>query len=233
MPFSWKPQGDRFLFQGLEGMVAFTTTRGCGISSGEVDLTDFRELVERCGLHPAVVAGMEQVHGGSVRVSPERKDTVVLGCDGLVTHRPGVALVMRSADCLPLIVYDPGHGALGLGHAGWRGLRARLPVQLVHAFRSAFGSSALLEIGIGPGIGPCCYEVGSEFEPWFPGHLEMRAGRRFLDLGAVARAQLTQAGVPAESIYQSPWCTSCTNDCFSHRREGPACGRMMTCAMIL
>ena len=223
----WKLEGDRFLWSGAEGIVGFTATRRFTVPAGTVQPDQLRRLVERLGIRPSAVVAMEQVHGGTVRVV-ESEDAVVPGCDGLITDRPGVLLTMRSADCLPIIAVDPGGCRVGLAHAGWRGVRAGLPSQLVRAV-----GSTDLRIGIGPGIGSCCYEVGPEFESWFPRYLQKSGRGRTLDLKQAAVAQLVEAGVAEDRIAVAPWCTSCSVDhCVSYRRDGAVVPRMMTCAMI-
>ena len=183
---------------------------------------------------------MEQIHGGTIKTAKEVKDQLLLGCDGVVTKKLDVALIVRTADCLPVVVYAPSHEALGVAHAGWRGLREELPVRLIKRLFSLSGATPLtrevvgqVEVSVGPGIGPCCYAVGPEFEAWFPGYLEERKGKRFLDLQQVAIDQLVGAGIPKDRIVAAPWCTACSPDLFfSYRREGKSAGRMLTCAML-
>ncbi len=230
----WTLDSDRFIFNGLQTAVAFTTTRRSGILPGPVAAADLRQVADRFGLQPAAVVGMEQVHGAFIQTVQESEDAVLAGCDGLVTDQPGVMLAVRCADCLPLIAYHPGRRLLGVAHAGWRGIQAGIPTRLMEAMRSVSFSLADCHVAIGPRIGPCCYEVGPEFEDWFPEELQTRKGVRFLDLGKAVVRQLVKAGVPGESVVQAPWCTACTPDhCHSHRRQGPEAGRMVTAAMII
>ena len=81
--------------------------------------------------------------------------------DGLITNEPGCGFTMNYADCAPIFLYDPDNQAIGLGHAGWQGAVKHLPAALVRAMQETFGSDpAALLAGVGPCIGPCCYEVG-------------------------------------------------------------------------
>ena len=92
-----------------------------------------------------------------------QRGQVIFDCDGLVTDEPEVVLLLRFADCVPLIVYDPVRHAVGVVHAGWRGTVAGIARSLVRAMADAFGSRANdLIAGVGPAIGPCCYQVGPE-----------------------------------------------------------------------
>jgi YfiH family protein len=101
------------------------------------------------------------VHGATVaRVTEADNGTWVKHVDGLVTNQPGCALAMSFADCAPIFLYDPVNKAIGLGHAGWRGAVEDLPGAMVRKMAAEFGSHpADLLAGIGPCIGPCCYEV--------------------------------------------------------------------------
>ncbi len=102
------------------------------------------------------------VHGATVaRVTTAENGTWVHHVDGLITDQPGCVLTMSFADCAPILLYDPIHRAIGLGHAGWKGAVADLPGALVRAMQAQFGSDpAELLAAVGPCIGPCCYEVG-------------------------------------------------------------------------
>ncbi len=230
----WILQRDRFYVQGMAGAEVATTTRSVPLPLSMKTVHEVRPGVEQVVTGSAAVVGMEQVHGMRVEVIEEAQDAWVPACDGLVTDRPGVALVVRSADCLPLVAFDPVRRVVGAAHAGWRGGKAGIPQQLGSLFLSRFHSVVGdIRVAIGPAIGPCCYEVGPEFDGWFPGHLQIRDERRFLDLRKAALAQLLQAGILSEQIVQAPWCSSCERElCFSYRREGAAAGRMITCAML-
>jgi len=175
-----------------------------------------------------------QVHGTRVaRVGREDRGRVCPQTDVLITDVPGIALMQRYADCLPVLLYDPVHRAIGLAHAGWRGTLAGVTRKAVQAMRSAFGSRpADLIAGLGPGIGPCCYQVGPEIVeaartaiPGWPSVLlRQRDGSWHLDLWEANRRQLVQAGVV--HIEMSGLCTACrTDEFYSHRAEQGRTGR--------
>ena len=225
----WKLKPEGFVLEGIPGFVVLTTGRDGGMPAGRFQVEDLRRVVERAGLRPKAVIGMGQVHGAVVRRVEGGSNEVVAGCDGLVTGRPEVALVARSADCLPIVVWDPVRRVIGVAHAGWRGIRAWVARGLVEEL-----GSGELQAAIGPGIGPCCYEVGPEFEEWFPQQVVRRQGKRFLDLRGAACSQLMRAGVAEGNIQVAGWCTACTPEhCHSYRRDGAAAGRMATVAMML
>ncbi|MCM8811536.1 MAG: polyphenol oxidase family protein [Candidatus Omnitrophica bacterium] len=231
----WERNAGFFRLAGLPDAVFLTLGRAAAIGAQETGPEVAKERIRSAGLDPVAVAVMEQVHGGAIQICDKPDDTVFEKCDALVTGQRGVALVVRSADCLPVSVFDPVLGVIGLAHAGWRGLRERIAAGLVETMHREYGvrPSDLLA-GIGPGIGSCCYEVGPEMEPVFGSSVRIVEGRRFLDLKASAVGQLAGTGISAERIFVSPWCTFCDREgCCSYRRDGESAGRMLTYAMLL
>lgn len=185
---------------------------------------------------------LRQVHGAEVLVVKENPDTLPrpLPYDAAITRREGVALGVWTADCVPILMVDQSKGVIGAVHAGWRGLRhgilQRTISKMGESFRSPPGD---ILVGIGPGIGPCCYEVGKDVVNLFQssrddGHLfiQERGGRSFLDLGFASRLQLSKAGVAPENIEAIPLCTACREDLFfSYRRDGKT-GRQLSFIML-
>jgi YfiH family protein len=145
----------------------------------------------------------------------------------LITDRPGVPLLLRYADCTPVLIYDPAHHAIAVIHSGWRGTVQGIVRAAVNAMKEAYGSlPAELVAAIGPSIGPCCYEVGVEVEEAVraafanPEELLPRrlTGRRHFDLWAANRCWLGDEGV--RQIEIAELCTAChTADFYSHRAE--------------
>ena len=178
----------------------------------------------------------EQVHGAGVAVIDGRRalPAPLAGCDALITCRAGVALVVRTADCLPIFVADAKRGVIGIAHAGWRGLAAQLPMRMMATLRHVFQCRAdELDVAIGPAIRSCCYEVGPEFAGRFGAFVTQDAGRRTCDLIGVAVDQLRRCGVRAQRILDSGICTSCDAErWFSLRREGAATGRLTSFIML-
>lgn len=157
--------------------------------------------------------------------------------DALVADEPDAALVIRGADCVPVLVADRRTGAVGAAHAGWKGTALGTAVAAVEAMQAAFGSRpADLVVALGPSIGPCCYQVGENLLTAFAaaGHAQASAERWFarradirLDLWTANADQLEAAGVPAAQIHVSGLCTAChLEQCFSYRREGEGTGRL-------
>ncbi len=149
--------------------------------------------------------------------------------DGLVSAEPGLAATVLTADCLPVAI--AGDDAVVMVHAGWRGLREGVIAAGVDALR-ACGCEGRLSAAIGPGAGPCCYEVSDELHERFADHPEHVHRGRNLDLRAIARHQLAQAGV--EEIHDIGICTICSDPglLFSHRRDRGVTGRQAGIAWL-
>jgi purine-nucleoside/S-methyl-5'-thioadenosine phosphorylase / adenosine deaminase len=217
--------------------VAFSTRNG-GVSDGPYRslnlgiLTDDeparvtdnrRRLAGSVGLAQEAVAMVWQVHGAELadwKEPPRCGGYAVPGAplrqvDGHLTDLPGVGLLILGADCLPVALAGPGRVAML--HCGWRGLAAGIVERAVARFAEPPAAA------IGPGIGRCCYEVGSEVLAAFE-ELDGVASGRMLDLPAVARARLEASGV--SRIEDVDLCTSCRADLFfSHRRDSGITGR--------
>jgi YfiH family protein len=230
--------GEHFAID-LDGARAVFTTRRGGFSSGPYESLNLGRLTadrpedvkrNRAALKKQLdvaLAYIRQVHGNAVRrvVAPpvEPTETVELPeCDGQATALPGVAPMVMTADCLPVAVAGP--GAVAMLHAGWRGLHGGILAEGVNALHELCSGSPL-RAAIGPGAGPCCYEVGEEVHARFAAQgLDIRSGRN-LDLKAIAREQLQRAGV--EVVHDVGLCTICGDPTllFSHRRDGGITGR--------
>ena len=225
----------------------FTTRRG-GVSEGcfrSLNLThhrgDSRENVEEnlrrlgaaIGFSPENLVLTRQTHTDLVRVVTAEDrlgcfHRAYPECDGLVTNVPGLALVVFTADCTPILLHDPVTGAVGAVHAGWRGTAKEIAARAVEAMVSAFGTKPCdIRAAIGPNIGPCCFETdadvpqsmlaafGKEVEPW----IRSQGDKYYVNLKELNALSLRRSGVAHVEI--SPLCTACRQDLFwSHRRVG-------------
>lgn len=215
------------------------------------------------GVPTAYVAGTRQVHGHSVWVldgeappdadgwtGPVRSDcppgaslpVPEEGFDALVTNRPGIALSVRTADCVPILIWDQIGRAIGAVHAGWRGSLRSIASKTVRRMENCFGTRpADLWIAIGPAVGPCCYEVDravldplrSGFSDWREVVAEKGLGRGMLDLPGLNVRQLLGCGVPSGRITVAGTCTVCHPDGFySYRRDGRSAGSMISGILV-
>jgi polyphenol oxidase len=213
----------------LDGATAVFSTRRGGVSEGPYASLNLgrrtgdegprveanrERLAEAVGSDWGRFARAIQVHGTRVRRverTPAREDPWE-EADGHATALPGVPALVFVADCLPIALAAP--GAVAMVHAGWRGLADGIVAEGVEAL----GTDGPVQAAIGPGIGPCCYEVGDEVRAAFG------TTGRTLDLKAIARDRLLAAGV--EDVQDVAMCTSCHPDLyFSHRRDHGVTGR--------
>ncbi len=153
--------------------------------------------------------------------------------DGFLSVDSGVVLGMGFADCVPIYLTDVDARVVGLLHAGWRGTAAGIQGLAVDALRREGIDPHRVLAGIGPSIGPCCYEVDSPVQEAIiriagTQPLRVKDERHWwLDLKLANRILLEQAGVPPEQIVEAPFCTGCRSDLFfSYRMQGRVSGRM-------
>ena len=157
--------------------------------------------------------------------------------DALITAVGGIILAVSVADCVPLLLFDRKEGVVATVHGGWRSTAARLGSKVVRKMGEIFGTRPEdIVVGIGPAIGPCCYEVDepvisafSDLSPrWQEWVQEEGRGHWHLDLIRANQTLLLEVGVPQGQIFSSGICTSCQQELFfSHRRDGGKTGRMM------
>lgn len=123
-----------------------------------------RRLCAALNVRRETLVSPQQVHSAEVRrVGAKDRGSFIPGCDALITDESGVALLLRFADCVPILLYDPQRKAIGLAHAGWRGTVAGMAQAAVQAMVEALGSQpGDLVAALGPAIGPCCYQVGPD-----------------------------------------------------------------------
>ncbi len=223
------------LQSGIYSFPHFSPHALAAFSNREFDASkDLPSYLEKLEIGPERFATVNQVHGsGIVLASEERKGELDEG-DALVTNRRNLALVIRTADCVPLFLLDDKTRSIGLVHVGWKGARKGIVRQTVEELNRKFGVEAsTLEAAIGPAIRACCYEVGEEFEAYFPGFVRRREGRRVFDLAGWVKRELREVGLPEHSVSDSNLCTACsTGRFFSARREGQETGRMLSVLML-
>ncbi len=186
------------------------------------------------GRKPDSVPELFQVHSDRILLGrPAASGEPPPQADGVVTDSPDLTLMMRFADCVPILLYDPVRRAAGMAHAGWKGTLAGVAARAVEAFREHFHSQPEdILAGIGPSIGPDHYAVGAEladafraaFGPAADAWTVRRGDEIHLNLWAVNEFVLRGAGV--QKIEHSEICTAChTEDWFSHRAEHGLTGR--------
>jgi YfiH family protein len=219
---------------------------------GAADATRGMELV-----------ALKQIHSDVVCVFDAPPTEACKG-DASITDEAGLLLGVQTADCVPILLVDPKNRAVAAVHAGWRGTLARILAKTIGQMQMHFGSKpAELLAAIGPSVGGCCYEVGTEVAIQFTSQFadaadyfdELRTGEEpnplqwmnmmppghqpppknvLLDLRKANRAQLLAAGLRDANIFVSDLCTACRRDLlFSYRKEGAGTGRMLSTIGVL
>lgn len=189
-------------------------------------------LARAAGVSPERLVTARQVHGVNVvRAEPGSPAEA----DALWTSEPGVAVGVRTADCLPVLFEDADRGLVAAAHAGWRGLLGGVLTGTVLALEAAGARRAQLAAAVGPCIRACCFEVDGDLPQRFAQAFGpevvvagARPGRVHLDLQAAARLELERAGVPARAIEVLAACTCCEPRFFSHRRDRGLTGRHLS-----
>lgn len=246
-----------------EGVVAFSTTRHGGYSHGNHGSFNVNEY---CGDDPLAVAnnrgllcrelgiGEErlvmphQTHGVEVRqiagefmaLPPSTRKMLLEGVDAVMTDVERVCVGVSTADCMPILIYDPCHRACCAVHAGWRGTVAHIAARAVAAMAAAYHTEpSALRACIGPGISLEHFEVGDEVYGLFADagfdmdKVARRHGKWHIDLWECNRIELCLAGLqPASVSVEGPCTYSHADDYFSARRLGTASGRIFTGIMI-
>jgi polyphenol oxidase len=236
--------GVRWLEAELPGARAAFTTRVQGVSEAPYESLNIavktgddpervrdnrRRLAAALGTAPENVVMGRQVHGAELHRHDGAQEPRVyadavespIEVDGHVVSQPGLAALVMVADCLPIAMVGP--GGVASVHGGWRGLAGGI---VAEAAAEVEASAA----AVGPGIGPCCFEVGEEVLAEFS-ELDGVADGRMVDLPAVARQLLERAGVAR--VETADLCTHCNPDLFfSHRRDGAVTGRQAGIAWL-
>ncbi len=221
-------------------------------------LENRRRFQSALGASNLKLISLKQIHSDVIQLFDSAPSEICQG-DASITNRPALLLGVQTADCVPILLVDPRKRAVAAVHAGWRGTLARIVVKAIGQMQMQFQCNpADLLAAIGPSIGGCCYEVGtevatqflsqfSEAPEWFdefrtgdepnpiqwlnmmpPGH-QPPPKNVLLDLRKANRDQLLGAGLRAPNIFVSDLCTACRRDLlFSYRKEGPQSGRLLS-----
>lgn len=191
------------------------------------------------------LATCRQVHGDLIcqvgAVGGKSSPSILTG-DGLTTDHRGLLISVSTADCVPVLFFDPVRRAVSAVHAGWRGTHLNISAKAVGAMQSNYGSKPKdILAGIGPSIGPCCFEVGRDvwekLERGYPYGKQVivhgKGEKAWTDLPQLNRLQLMEAGLRPEKIHDTGLCTACYPNLFySFRRDGKKVGNMTSGLML-
>jgi YfiH family protein len=235
------PWGAALRCRALAGIAPhFFSTRDLRLEGvRDEETASWKALSAAMGVELDHLVRMRQMHCADVFVAEHRVRRGPTPYDSwpeadiAISGDPSLALSVRAADCVPILLADRRRDAVAAVHAGWKGTAAGAVMVAVRALGSHFSTDpADVEAAIGPSIGVCCYEVGADLVQHFSAHPESSAwfsrdARPHLDLWRATRDQLERAGVPARQIHVSALCTSDHPALFhSYRRDGTRAGRL-------
>ena len=186
--------------------------------------------------HQVHDTGISQIGKTFFLLSEDIRKQVLEGIDALITNMKHICIGVSTADCIPIIIYDPEHHAAGVVHSDWRGTVANITGRVVTSMQRAYQSNPeILKAVIGPGISLKNFEVGDEVYEAFSDagypmeQISRKEQKWHIDLCACCRLQLEATGIKAENIEESGICTyDEVEDYFSARRLGIASGRILT-----
>ncbi len=236
------------------------STRLGGVSVGETESLNFgygkKDTKENVDENYRIFAEALKIPVHEI-VAPEQKHTANIGIvreehrgtglknplyfshtDGLITDVPGIPLATYYADCIPVLLLDKKHQAIGAIHSGWRGTSQNIVGKGISAMIETYGSRREeLLVAVGQSIGPCCFEVEMDAVAHFEGYEDYIKQKNeikyHIDLWGIIAEQLKAEGVLAENTVFLRECTSCTVDHnFSHRKEKGKTGSMMALIML-
>jgi YfiH family protein len=228
---------------------AFTTrNNNLGARTGGIKLTsDWQAVADGLGINPGRLITVNQVHGENI--IPIDAEGLIDGtinprtveADAMITDAPGIAIGVETADCVPVLLYDPETPAVAAIHAGWRSTVKKIVDKTVVRMGVEFGTCPQrIVAAIGPAIGPECYEVDEPvmgpvreaFSYWKEITTPRGKDRWGLDLVKANAKELLKMGLLEQNIHGLGLCTACRRDLFySFRAEGRT-GRMLSVVMI-
>jgi YfiH family protein len=248
----------------ISNLTHFITTRSGGVSispynslnlglhtsdNSDQVLINRALLAEEAGIEKEKFLYASQVHSGDVKIidSTAIENGVLIQnprTDATITALPGICLMVMVADCVPVILFDPVKRVSAVIHAGWRGTIHQITSNTIHALVKHFECDpADILAGIGPSIGPCCYEVGEDVRDFVAQSFGTTEGylirkdnsfKSHFDLWYANHKQLTDYGVKPENIENSGLCTRCHPDTFfSSRASSGITGRFAAGICIL
>ncbi len=236
-------------FRQYSDLIALQSTRNGGVSEGAYfslnlgsNTGDEAEKVHENTLRLCAATGIDacqlvssvQLHGTAILTA--EKPGHYQGYDALITDKKDLFLCIFTADCYPVLIYDPQHNACGAVHAGWKGSAGGIVIKTIEAMQARFRTLPEECLAyIGTGISPEAYEVGREVALEFPPDSYQRSPARhqeekyLLDLGMVNYRQLLASGIPPSNIERSPFCSVRNSELFySYRRDQGKTGRMVS-----
>ena len=206
------------------------------------DLTDIlknRESIQKQFPNKKFIVA-NQTHSDHITVIRESIEqgwseisTAIEDCDALITNQKGIMLTILTADCVPILLFNPKKKVVSAIHAGWNGTHKEIVYKTVQKMIAEFDCNPKdIVAGIAPSIGRCCYEVGKDLAKYFFNDnraFDIKGEKYMLDLPHINKQQLLRAGLSSQNIELSGLCTACKVDSyFSYRKEQGCSGRFMS-----
>lgn len=228
--FTTREEGD---FRDLRSWGQMTQSQAAVNPCGKCNLGDNKIDLLRIDRRRFILP--EQVHADKIAlVGKKNRGKVIKGVDGLITHEGEVVLGVTTADCLPILFYEPKEKIVAIVHAGWKGSLKGITLRMVKKIRELGGDPVEVIAAIGPHIKKCCYDIdkkrGLMFKKEFGRKVIIRRDdKSFLDLTKVNLSQLLESGIKEKNIETSLFCTHCNDSLFfSYRREKEDYGEMLS-----
>ncbi|MGC9365131.1 MAG: peptidoglycan editing factor PgeF [Fidelibacterota bacterium] len=192
-----------------------------------------RRFLATLDADPERLACGRQVHRRSI--TTVERPGLYDACDGLITTEKNIVLAIKTADCVPLLLFDPVQKVLAVIHCGWRSVVKNIVEEAIARLTAAYSSrTTSIYAAIGPALRSCCYEIQEDVACHFSGGFVIRReGGLFLDLVGAIENRLVKSGVTEQNIDTCHRCTYCEKELFfSYRRDGQRSGRMMLAATL-
>ena len=235
-------------FKKYKGIAHFITTKEGWVSGSKSRFTgdqkeeyaEFRkELAISCKTNANQFIFPRQTHSDHIAVVTSADENTIADTDALITTQPGLFVCVQTADCVPVLLYDPQKKVVAAIHAGWKGTVSKIVLKTVQKMTDEFGCQPSdIMAGIGPSIHMHAYEVGPEVVEAVVANFSnspallkpsMKAGRAYLDLWEANQTILMESGIPEENIEVMGLCSFEHADLFySARRDGADTGRMVS-----
>lgn len=204
-------------------------------ASNEKTKNNRQIFFEKNNIDSSRLINAECVHGANIAIITDdsmpgsgalNPETQIKNADGLITNIKNSYLMITGGDCFPVFFYDPQKQAIGIAHAGWKGILNEIAPKMVSEFKNQFKSNpADIQVYIGPGIKSCHFKVKEDIKELFSKDYKNaiieKDGKIFIDLPAIIALQLNEAGVKTENITLHPDCAFCEEKYFSYRRDKP------------
>lgn len=239
-----------------EDIIHFSSTRIGGVSINKLEslnlgytvndnpkivTQNLESLAKSLGFKRNQMVSPKQTHSKNIGIVNSTKD-IFPDTDALITNKPGICIFIRTADCVPILLYDPVKKALAAIHSGWKSTIQKISKHTIEVMQKEFGTNPkALIAGIGPSIGPEVYEVGPEVAEVFQEQFEMNhivstienSDKYLLNLWEVNKNILLESGIPENQIEVAEMCTYSNPELFySARRDGVKTGRLASGIML-